>query len=713
VTLLLAVLALATLPLAAGAAWWLGRRRGERSSPEVEELRGQLTRRLNELFSLQELSYLLSESIQLDRIVTQVARYVTRFMDAQGALVALIDDGTPAVRVAAADGILAPLAGRRFSPADDAVIGGIGGREQLLVVEAVPDEPPPAIGGITVRGFAVVPLRSHGVTIGALAVASRPVGAFTSDDLRLMSTVATHAAIVLANARFVDQIKAGKEQWETTFDAFADGIAVLDEHGAIRRANRALASILQQPVTAVIGRDLSEELGGTDALREMLAGARQGQSPAGITIQARHRLFRITADPLRWSESANWVVALVDDVTEQKALETQLIQNEKMVAVGQLVSGVAHELNNPLTSIAGLSELLLEQPGIADRDREHLRVIQEQAERAGRLVRNLLTFARKERPGAYAPVDLNDITQRTILLIQYEVRLRAAQLETQLSPDLPLVNGDQYELQQVVLNLLTNAVHAVAGNAKGQPRRVIVTTALVGHQVVLRVADTGPGIDPAHLPNLFTPFFTTKDPGQGTGLGLSISFGIAERHGGRLSVEQTDTGAAFVLALPPVVQSGSTELPMPAPQAQRRRSGPHEGPRRRILMVDEDPAMQRVIRALFAEEHQTVATPPTAADAVRLLETGPFDLIIADPRAAVSAGEMFADVLLRRWPEHRGRTILVTGDVRPETHDWLRRTGCLHLQKPFRMGELRSAAERVWEHGDGAPDIRGAPTGAP
>src|SRR6185503_3237858 len=222
-------------------------------------------------------------------------------------------------------------------------------------------------------------------------------------------------------------------------------------------------------------------------------------------------------------------------------------QNEKMVAVGQLVSGVADELNNPLTSIAGLSEFLLEQAGETHPDREHLRVIQEQAERASRIVRNLLTFARKG-PADLGDVDLNDIAQRTVLLIGYELKLREVELESDLSPSLPVVRGDRYELQQVVLNLLTNAVQAVAQNPPDRPRRIKLSTGMTRDQVLLRVADNGPGIAPEHLANLFSPFFTTKEPGQRTGLGLSISFGIVERHGGRLSVERnTGDGAAFVI----------------------------------------------------------------------------------------------------------------------------------------------------------------------
>ena len=169
---------------------------------------------------------------------------------------------------------------------------------------------------------------------------------------------------------------------------------------------------------------------------------------------------------------------LVEDVTEQRIMEAQLIQNDKMASIGQLVSGVAHELNNPLTSIAGLTELLLERELHPDFPREHLRVIHDQAERAGRIVRNLLTFARKGVPEK-APVDLNDVAARTALLIVYELQLHGIELEQALSPEPVVVLGDRYELQQVLLNLITNAVQAVSGLPPGPAaaRSAIATAA--------------------------------------------------------------------------------------------------------------------------------------------------------------------------------------------------------------------------------------------
>src|SRR5258708_32552012 len=215
------------------------------------------------------------------------------------------------------------------------------------------------------------------------------------------------------------------------------------------------------------------------------------------------------------------------------------------------MSGVAHELNNPLTSIAGLTECLLEQKELGKKDRGHLQVIQEQAERAGRIVRNLLTFARKGS-AERVPVDLNDVIRRTLSLTGYDLKLKDVSVERELSGALPDVFGDRHGLQQVVLNLVTNAAQAVAENPRERPRDITVSTWFDG-QVHLRVADSGPGIPDEVAQSIFTPFFTTKEPGKGTGLGLSITYSIVESHRGPSPPPppRPHRGAAFLLHPPP------------------------------------------------------------------------------------------------------------------------------------------------------------------
>src|SRR5258706_510495 len=601
-----ATIAVALIFVGAGVVLWRLRQRLLRSEQDRRRAAEELNRRLSELFSLQELSYVLSDSLELDRIVEQVVRYAVRFLDAQGALLALLGDAqSDPLRIAAAEGTLAPLRGQKIQGDDAGLLARSTGREHLELIRNSGAEPTEIVKGFQASAAAAVPLRSHGIVIGTLVITDPREGVFVPEDIRLLSTLATHAAVVIANARFFEMVRRAKEQWETAFDALSEGIAVVDDEGRVRRSNRALA--------------------------------------------------------------------------------------------GLLVSGVAHELNNPLTSIAGLSEFLLEQKELGKKDRGHLQVIQEQAERASRIVRNLLTFARKggaER----VPVDLNDVIRRTLSLTSYDLKLKDIAVERELSGALPDVFGDRHGLQQVVLNLVTNAAHAVAENPRERPREITVSTWFDG-QVHLRVADTGPGIPDDVAQSVFTPFFTTKEPGKGTGLGLSITYSIVESHGGQITLEPRGPrgGVAFRVDLPPAPADAVRPALTPVHGTPALNAG--STVKRTILLVDADPAVQRTIKALFARDGHDVEVAGCPPHAPHLAERGGFGLFITPPRAESPGvrGTLLAEELVTRMPALRDRIIVATGDVRPTTEETLARLGVRYVRKPFNLRDLRLEAARLWE----------------
>ncbi len=699
--LLFAAIALALVLGGVGIVLWRLWRRLMRSEHERRRAAEELNRRLSELFSLQELSYVLSDSIELDRIVEQVVRYAVRFLDAQGALLAMLGEGpNDPLRVAAAEGTLSTLRGQTIQGDDAGLVARSTGREHLELIRNSGAEPTVIVKGFQASAAAAVPLRSHGTVIGTLIITDPREGVFVPADIRLLSTLATHAAVVIANARFFEMVRRAKEQWETAFDALSEGIAVVDDEGRVRRSNRALASLLGMPLQNVIGTPLAGALlGKSNALQELLAATRRGERPAPLVARSEslRRAVRVNVARIPGAATEHSIVVMVEDVTEQQALETQLVQSEKLAAVGQLVSGVAHELNNPLTSIAGLSEFLLEQKELGKKDRGHLQVIQEQAERAGRIVRNLLTFARKGS-AERVPVDLNDVIRRTLSLTGYDLKLKDITVERELSGALPEVFGDRHGLQQVVLNLITNAAQAVAENPRERPREITVSTWFDG-QVHLRVADTGPGIPDEIAQSVFTPFFTTKEPGKGTGLGLSLTYSIVESHGGQITLEPRNPrgGAAFRVDLPPapadavrpaLTPAHGTPLPAASPAVKRT-----------ILLVDADPAVQRTIKALFARDGHDVEVAGDPQHAVDLALGGGFDLVITDARAMAPGkrGTLLAEELVSRMPALRDRIIVATGDVRPTTEETLARLGVRYVRKPFNLRDLRVEAARLWE----------------
>ncbi|PYP12225.1 MAG: hypothetical protein DMD59_00645 [Gemmatimonadetes bacterium] len=699
--LLYVTIAVALILLGSGLVLWRLRQRLLRSEHERRRAAEELNRRLSELFSLQELSYVLSDSLELDRIVEQVVRYAVRFLDARGALLALVGD-TPSDRlqVAAAEGTLASLRGQKIQADDSGLIARSTAREHLELIRNSGAEPTEIVKGFEAAAAAAVPLRSHGIVIGTLIITDPREGAFVPEDIRLLSTLATHAAVVIANARFFEMVRRAKEQWETAFDALSEGIAVVDDEGRVRRSNRALASLLGTPLQNVVGTPLGEALlGKPHALHDLLAATRRGDRPAPLVARSERlkRAVRVNAARIPGAATEQSIVVMVEDVTEQQALETQLVQSEKLAAVGQLVSGVAHELNNPLTSIAGLSEFLLEQKELGKKDRGHLQVIQEQAERAGRIVRNLLTFARKGS-AERVPVDLNEVIRRTLSLTGYDLKLKDITVERELSGALPDVFGDRHGLQQVVLNLVTNAAQAVAENPRERPREITVSTWFDG-QVHLRVADTGPGIPDEVVQSVFTPFFTTKEPGKGTGLGLSITYSIVESHGGQIVLEPRGPrgGAAFRVDLPPAPADAVRPELTPVRGTPTVTASPTV--KRTILLVDADPAVQRTIKALFARDGHDVEVAGDPQHALDLALRGGFDLVITDARAMAPGkrGTLLAEELVSRMPALRDRIIVATGDVRPTTEETLARLGVRYVRKPFNLRDLRVEAARLWE----------------
>src|SRR6266576_543113 len=332
-SLVYATLATTLALLVVGVALWRLRQRLLRSEQERRRAAEELNRRLSELFSLQELSYVLSDSLELDRIVEQVVRYAVRFLDAQGALLALVGEaaGDP-LQVAAAEGTLSALRGRKISPDDAGLVARATGREHLELVRNSGSESTSIVPGFDAVAAAAVPLRSHGAVIGTLVITDPREAQFVPEDVRLLSTLATHAAVVIANARFFEMVRRAKDQWETAFDALSEGIAVVDTDGVVRRANRSLASLLGVPVSTLVGTALGDALLGTgksQPLSELLAGTRRGERSAPLVVRSEllQRTVRVNAAHIAGAGFEQSVVVLVEDVTEQQALETQLVQS--------------------------------------------------------------------------------------------------------------------------------------------------------------------------------------------------------------------------------------------------------------------------------------------------------------------------------------------------------------------------------------------------
>ena len=547
-------------------------------------------------------------------------------------------------------------------------------------------------GGVSPAWRSVLhrPLHRRGEVAGMVSIFAVRDGAFGEAEERLLTTLAGQVSLTVE--RLVRVREDERSRVEFLVDAMGEGLLWIDASGRLQMTNpagrRSLLDLTGEPHPTELPQLGDVKL--TELLKEF-AGGRRTRHQAEVGSGAAGRRYTLTAAAVEGrGGGCDGMVIVLSDITEQAQLREQLMQTDKLSALGEMISGVAHELNNPLAAVMGFAQLLETTPQLDENVRRKVKGINEEAQRCGRIVRSLLSFARHHNPRR-EPVDLNGVVRSVMQLMEYPLRSEGVKVTLDLSPELPAVRGDPHILQQVLLNLVTNANHAM--RESGRPGHLQIVSRPDGDRVKLLVEDNGVGITAENLRRVFDPFFTTKKFGQGTGLGLSLAYGCIQEHDGTILADSRHgEWTRFHIELP--VSGAAAPRPraaaMPASEVRKARPG------RDILVVDDEPKITEFIAEALGADGHRVDVVHDGMEARRRLQDRHYDLIITDLKMPRMNGRELYEDLLRRSPEMASRVIFSTGDtVSRDTAEFLQGLGDRYLAKPFRLAELQAMVDRV------------------
>jgi PAS domain S-box-containing protein len=486
-------------------------------------------------------------------------------------------------------------------------------------------------------------------------------------------------------------------------DAFPDLVIALDTDARYTFVSPQIFEILGYQPEELIGKRMGARMDPADrtAMLEMFDDLMFKRLSEGqIEYRTQHkngawRVFRASARPLHDENGAIvGVIASARDITEQQRLQQQLIQSERLAAMGQMIAGVAHELNNPLTAILGVTELLRDQSS-EENARRQLDLAHRQARRAAHIVQSLLVFSRPSTP-CNTLLHLPDLLQRTLQLHEHSLRANQIQVDLVSRPDLPTVLGDSNQLTQVFLNLIVNAEQAIREVRERGALRIRL--GVVGGRVLITFQDDGVGIRREALPRIFDPFFTTKRPGRGTGLGLSICMAIIREHSGDISAQPLpDGGSVFTVSLPICTDPPVIAQP-PAPAAAQEQASASAAPlaRKKILVVDDEESILELVSDSLSARGCLVDRASSSEHALALAGRNAYDVILCDLNLESVSGKSVSgfdlhDQIVTNFSRSAARPLFIfmTGDLVDATiSEQAGRAGNRFLQKPFRMAEL-------------------------
>ncbi len=529
------------------------------------------------------------------------------------------------------------------------------------------------------------------------------------EDLRAVGTLQD----VSKRVALEQEVESERRKIDDIFNSIIDWIYIVDQNYNITFMNKSLVREIGEPE----GRKCYQHLYGSRVPCSFckLPGVTAGKTVRWELRRENGRTFDIISSPLEGRDGSIGKLEILRDITRRKEAEEkylnqldetvrandelkktieqlkrmqeQLVQSEKLAAIGQLVSGVAHELNNPLFSAMGNAELLLMDDSDPKQRRTKLEAVLESIDRARLIVKDLLQFAHREQVEKI-PLSIQDVIKKTVTLRGYDLGMHDIRVQVELADGLPSVRGNFVRLQQVFLNILINAEHAISESGNPGVITINARPAPPG-SVLVAIANNGPPIPGEMLGNIFDPFFTTREVGRGTGLGLSTSYGIVKDHGGDIRVRSTREWTTFTVTLP---AAETPEEPGTSKEARSFRQAELDVQGESILVVDDEPIIVRLLRDFLEKKGYSVIAAASGAKALEKLEQSNVALVVSDIKMPEMDGRRLYREIKEKKPELLDRLLFITGDTLGEkTAAFLEETGVPCLKKPFSFQEITRA----------------------
>jgi len=581
-----------------------------------------------------------------------------------------------------------------------------------VLVQNAPNDPIMAevrdlLTGLDFRSILVVPLTFGDEVLGTLCLkTTRGREDYIESEINFCTAMARASANALKNALLHDQVRQESGRYRTAsqklsriLDHSPDLILTTDIEGNVTEFNRGAEHVLGRSRDTVLGSSYKTLFrdGGDDLPERIRSEGRLTNYECQFQRSDGHELtLELNASALKDEEGATTGTVWVGrDVTELKSAQLQLLQAKKLSSIGEVISGVAHELNNPLSGVLGFSQLLVARHPDSPVTRD-VEKIYEAAQRCQKIVKNLLSFARVHKPERKY-LGINGIIDKTLELRKYQLQVNDIEVIRDFDSDLPQTMLDFHQVQQVLLNLINNAQHAMMAQ-RDRPGRLTVRTRVAGDMIQVQFCDNGEGMDQDTLERVFDPFFTTKELGRGTGLGLSVSYGIVKEHGGRIYARsRSGQGSTFTIEFPVRGESVGSEE---SEGGVERHALAASGSGSRLLVVDDEPMILDLMVDLFKDQDVHVDTAANGSEACRKISQQAYDVIITDVRMPQMNGlDLYSEILDMR-PEMEGRIIFMTGDlIDEEIAGFLSRVDAVSIPKPLEVPDVLSAVAETLERG--------------